>query len=129
MEIAIFFMLGMLLVTVAILIVAVSNGMSRISNTEKELTGLHLIMDNGINHVHRIIEGNRKDIDEHFNQLHRVMDDRSDQAVQMVSNLRSATDSRFDKLNLYVDNQIGRLESNITTTEVANKMKKQQING
>lgn len=129
MEIAIFFMLGMLLVTVAILVVAVINGMSRISNIEKEHTGSHSLFDNSFSHIHRIIDEERRNTDEHFNQMHRVMDDRSLAHEHQVSNLRSATDSRFDKLNLYVDNQIGRLESNITTTEVANKMKKQQING
>jgi ABC-type lipoprotein release transport system permease subunit len=129
MEIAIFFMLGMLLVTVAILVVAVINGMSRISNIDKEQSSLHLMIDNSVQHVLRRTEDDRRDIDEHFNQLHRILDDRTDATNHAVSNLRSSTDSRFDKVNSYVDSQIDRLESNITTTEVANKMKKQQING
>lgn len=129
MEIAIFFMLGMLLVTVAILVVAVINGMSRISNIEKEQSGLHLITDNSFNHIHRIIDEERRSTEETINQLSHVLDDRSIESTMQVSNLRSSTDSRFDKLNLYVDSQIERIESNITTTEVANKLKKQQING
>lgn len=129
MEIAIFFMLGMLLVTVAILVVAVINGMSRISNIEKEHTGSQLMNDNSVSHIHRLMEDERRNINEQFNHMERALDERFNSVDHQMSNLRSATDSRFDKLNLYVDNQIGRLESNITTTEVANKMKKQQING
>lgn len=140
MEIAIFFMLGMLLVTVAILVVAVINGMSRISKIEKEHTGSQLMNDNSISHIHRMMDDERRNFYEQFNQMDRVLDERFNSVDHQMSNLKSATDSRFDKsnsyvdtqinkLNLYLDNQIGRLESNITTTEVANKMKKQQING
>ena len=129
MEIAIFFMLGMLFVTVAILVVAVINGMSRISKIETTATDSLTQTNLNIDHVHRRFEEERRSTDEQFNHLHRVMDSRSESTDHDLSNLRSKVDSNFDKLNSYIIAHVDRIEANIATTEAVSKLKKQQING
>jgi ElaB/YqjD/DUF883 family membrane-anchored ribosome-binding protein len=129
MEIAIFFMLGMLFVLVGILVPVVLNIMSRINRIETTATDSLTQTNLNIDHIHLRFEEERRGREELSNQLHRVMDSRSDSMENDLSNLRSKVDSNFDKLNSYIIAHVERIESNIATTEGANKLKKQQING
>jgi len=129
MEIAIFFMLGVLFVLVGILVPVVLNIMSRINRIETTATDSLNQTNVNIDHIHRRFEEERRVWEESDNLLHRVMDSRSDTVENELSNLRSKVDSNFDKLNSYIVAHVERIESNIATTEGANKLKKQQING
>ena len=129
MEIAIFFMLGMLFVLVGILVPVVLNIMSRINRVETNATDSFTQTNLSIDHIHRRFEEERRGWEDSANLLHRVMDSRSDTAENELSNLRSKVDSNFDKLNSYIIAHVDRIEANITTTEAVSKLKKQQING
>jgi hypothetical protein len=129
MEIAIFFMLGMLFVLVGILVPVVLNTMSRINRIETTATDSLTQINLSIDHIHRRFEEERRGWEESDNLLHRVMDSRSDTVENELSNLRSKVDSNFDKLNSYIIAHVDRIEANITTTEAVSKLKKQQING
>lgn len=129
MEIAIFFILGMLFVLVGILVPVVLNIMSRISKIETTATDSLTQTNLNIDHIHRRFEEERRGWEETANHLHRVMDSRSESTDHDLSILRSKVDSNFDKLNSYIIAHVDRIEANITTTEAVSKLKKQQING
>ena len=129
MEIAIFFMLGMLFVLVGILVPVVLNIMSRINKIETTATDSLTHINLSIDHIHRRFEEERRGWEESVNHLHRVMDSRSVGTDDNLSNLRSKVDSNFDKLNSYIIAHAERLEAIIASTDGSNKLKKQQING
>ena len=129
MELAIFFMLGMIFVIVGIAVPVILNIMSRINRIEKEATDSFTQTNLMIDHVHRRFDDELRCWNENANDLHRVMDSKSDTVENELSNLRSKVDSNFDKLNSYINAHVDRIEANIATTEAVSKLKKQQING